>query len=235
MDGEDRLILKSRQLQSENRDALANSIRVASETAQIGSETNQKLDAQTEQMLKMDENLDATNASITRSDRLIRGMKSLGGAIANVFSKPKAHKSDLIDIHAAQEKAAAAQKSPNNNSSKSSNGKDLTAQDKAQIDRSMGNKINSGKFETYDDNKSPGNKNQSAKTTAALSEFERNKQVEDDQLDQLGGILDVLNQQATETGKKLGQQSVILDHLDPKIVNTTERIKRSNKEMKKIT
>ena len=72
-DEEDRQIQKGNELQQKNRESLANSIRMAKEATEVGQDTVMKLTAQKEQMKKMDEDLDKTNESLNRSERVIRG------------------------------------------------------------------------------------------------------------------------------------------------------------------
>jgi len=72
-----------------NMDVLDNTIRVAVEADKMGAETLVKLENQREQLERMDENLASTNDSLNNSERIIRGMKSLGGALHNAFSSKK--------------------------------------------------------------------------------------------------------------------------------------------------
>jgi hypothetical protein len=240
MDGEDKLILKARSLQQENRDALANSIRVASEATQVGASTITKLNEQKEQMIKMDENLDATNESLTRSNRVIRGMKSLGGSIANFFSKPKEHQTEKLDMGAieaqvrAEQNAKAASDRQASSVDRDSSGRvkqrEMSAEEKIRLERSVGAKMANGKYEKFS-----SNDRESEKAKAALQEFEANKQVEDQQLDALGELMDTLKVQAGVMNTELKTHAVIINHLDGQIDKTSSRIQQSNREMKKIT
>jgi hypothetical protein len=241
MDGEDRLIMKARSLQQENRDALANSIRVASEATQVGSATITKLNEQKEQMIKMDENLDATNESLTRSNRVIRGMKSIGGSIANFFSKPKQHQSEKLDIGAvesqvrAEQNAKAAAEREAATAGRDSSGrvkqKEMSAEEKIRMERSIGSKMANGKYDKFN----ASSDRESEKAKAAVQEFEANKQIEDQQLDALGELMDTLKMQAGVMNTELKTHAVIINHLDGQIDKTSTRIQQSNREMKKIT
>jgi len=91
------VIEHAQNLQQKNQSTLANTLRVAYETNSTADDTSMKLKTQTEQMSRMDRALDDTNASITRSDRTLRGLKGIGGRISNYFSKAKTHKSNLYE------------------------------------------------------------------------------------------------------------------------------------------
>lgn len=76
--------------QRSNEEILNDTIRVCDETSTLGAETLMKLKAQREQIERADNNLSEIDESMTRSERLIRGIKSIGGALANAFSRPSA-------------------------------------------------------------------------------------------------------------------------------------------------
>ena len=93
---EDQTIAYAEQLQSENQATLKNTIKVARETTVVGAATIHKLNDQTEQFQRMDNALVETGDTLSRSERILRGMKSWGGAISqlhkhehsNCFSLP---------------------------------------------------------------------------------------------------------------------------------------------------
>lgn len=79
---EDQTIAYATQLQSENQATLKNTIKVARETTVVGAATIHKLNDQTEQFQRMDNALVETGDTLSRSERILRGMKSWGGAIS---------------------------------------------------------------------------------------------------------------------------------------------------------
>lgn len=83
---EDQVIMHAKKLQSENASTLKNTIKVARETTVVGAATIHKLNEQTEQFHRMDNALDETNDSLSRSERILRGMKSIGGTIGTYSS-----------------------------------------------------------------------------------------------------------------------------------------------------
>lgn len=95
-EAQDAVIQHAQNLQQKNADTLANTLRIAYQTNDIADDTQLKLQSQTNQMSRMDVALDNTNASLTRSDRTIRGLKSFSGRIANYFTSPKKHKSNIF-------------------------------------------------------------------------------------------------------------------------------------------
>ncbi len=78
---EDQVLAHAAQLQAENKETLKHTIKVARETTQVGAATIHKLDEQTEQFQRMDNTLTETQDTLTRSERIIRGMKSWGGTL----------------------------------------------------------------------------------------------------------------------------------------------------------
>ena len=78
---EDQVIAHAAKLQNENQATLKNTIRVARETTVVGAATIHKLSEQTEQFERMDQTLSETQDSLSRSERILRGMKSIGGSI----------------------------------------------------------------------------------------------------------------------------------------------------------
>jgi hypothetical protein len=81
---EDQVIMHAKKLQADNSQTLKNTIKVARETTVVGAATIHKLNEQTEQFNRMDNALEETNESLTRSERILRGMKSIGGAISQI-------------------------------------------------------------------------------------------------------------------------------------------------------
>jgi len=77
---EDQVLTHAANLQAENAATLRHTIKVARETTQVGAATIHKLNEQTEQFQRMDNTLTETEDSLSRSERIIRGMKSFGGA-----------------------------------------------------------------------------------------------------------------------------------------------------------
>jgi len=168
---------QSAYLRAEREKSLSNSIRVASETTHIGANTLTKLAEQKEQLQSMDSRLDSTNESVTRSNRLIRGMKSFGGNVANFFTGPKHHKSKTVEI---------------------------------KVDPSQ-------------------------PVSLSTSILPTSQTTEDKQLDILGGLIDTLKMQAQEMNRELNIHNQIIGHLELQVVDTTDRIKKSTREIKNIT
>jgi len=77
-----------------NTKALDSAIAHAAQATQIADKTLSDLDRQKEQLKRSEQGLDEINASMSRSERLIKGMKSIGGAVSNwVSGAPKHEKS----------------------------------------------------------------------------------------------------------------------------------------------
>jgi len=99
-------------------------IQQASMTAQIGAQTLVQLQTQKEQLKRVDEHLNAINHHLTRSERILKGMKSIGGAISNLFTSPSRQSTKLKDDD---------KKSPASSSSSSSSSSSKSKETKSTI------------------------------------------------------------------------------------------------------
>lgn len=72
-------------LKQENKEALRSALRHADDAEQTGAATMAQLGTQREQLVHMDNKLLEIDDSLTRSDRIIKGMQSIGGAMKNWF------------------------------------------------------------------------------------------------------------------------------------------------------
>jgi len=79
-----------------NEEILDNTIKEAVATTHTGRNTLQQLQTQREQLEKVDRDLNAMNQHLTRTDRILNGMKSFGGAISNLFTKQKKSEVDSL-------------------------------------------------------------------------------------------------------------------------------------------
>ena len=231
VDQEERVIQKGRDLQAQNRESLANSIRMAKESTDVGQETLMKMTAQREQMKKMDDDLDKTNESLNRSERVIRGMKSTMGSIKNLFSKPTTHSSerlDMKDIRKGVDKDDA-------KTAKSEHGADEPHHDEHDED---GDENEDGETDGEGGHKLPVGKrdlsNETMKSRGAIEEFRDNQKVEDDQLDELGDLLGMLKGQAKDMNKELRIQEKVVDHLTVQVDKTGARVKNADTNVKLI-
>ena len=233
-DAEERMIQKGRDLQQQNRESLANSIRMAKEATDVGQETLMKMTAQREQMKKMDDDLDKTNESLNRSERVIRGMKSIGGTIKNLFTKPNAHHSERLDLKDVRKdvereegKAAKAEHSADD------------AEQQQHERHGRHDEEGEDDEETEDgQRKLPVGQrsldNESMKSRGAIEEFRDNQKVEDEQLDELGDLLGQLKGQAKDMNKELRIQEKVVDHLGVQVDKTGARVKNADSNVKLI-
>lgn len=252
MDEEDRLIQQGRAMQADNRDALANSIRVAREATQMGTETLNKLESQREQFQRMDTTLDSTADSLTRSERMIRGMKSWGGSLANAFSSNKSKKqqntfkpspdsnSSTTTASATQQQSKAISASANSSSTQSNLNSNKSAyassghtkqsnapsSDLGSLEHSLTN------AQSFDHSRAAQHTD---KTQAALTEFDAAQRLEDNQLDELSDILSHMKMQATDLNKELKTHDQLIQHIGTKLDTTGVRVKEANRNIKKIT
>ena len=226
------MIQKGRNLQQQNRESLANSIRMAKEATDVGQETLMKMTAQREQMKKMDDDLDKTNESLNRSERVIRGMKSTIGGLKNLFSKPSQHHSERLDIKDVRKEVDREE------------GKQAKAEHHGTDEPEHDTRKHSDNEEDEDGETEDGQRklpvgqrsldNETMKSKGAIEEFRDNQKVEDEQLDELGDLLGQLKGQAKDMNKELRIQEKVVDHLGVQVDKTGARVKDADSNVKMI-
>lgn len=204
VEGETDAVARAKQLQQDNQESLKNSIRTAREATQLGAHTIQTLHKQSEQMERMDAALDDANDSLSRSERILRGMKSFTGAIANVFSKkPKPTERAYKPFQHTE--TYTLQQSSSSTAPSSSSAPGSSA--------SVSNTKSTSWDNTTDPTASPP-PTFSAEEQAIVDDFQRAQGVEDSHLDELGDVLSVLKLQATDINTELKKQhgTAVLKH-----------------------
>lgn len=243
MTQEDQMIAHAKKLQADNQSTLKNTIKVARETTQVGAATINKLNEQTEQFERMDNTLNETNDSLTRSERILRGMKSIGGAFTNMFSSGKSK----------QQPSLKATLAPQNAGSASLEEKDrLRDKQRALEEDKRRAKFPGSSPGSYDApasslrpaggaSLSPDDPDYrpsiqpNAKQAAALSTFEQNQRKEDEALDELSDVLGALKEQSQVINQQLRTQASMIDSIDSKVEHTGARLKKGSNTMKKIS
>lgn len=74
-----------------------------------------------------------------------------------------------------------------------------------------------------------------AKQQAAINTFAAGKKAEDDALDELSDVLGTLKQQSQVMQSQLTTHAEMLDGIDKKVDDTSERLRQGTRTMKKIT
>jgi len=77
-----------KKLEDQNEAALDRALMTAADTEKTGAATLGQLVSQREALQRIDASLNEINHTMSRSERLLRGIKSIGGAIANAFTSP---------------------------------------------------------------------------------------------------------------------------------------------------
>lgn len=244
---EDQIIAHATKLQNENSATLKNTIKVARETTVVGASTIHKLNEQTEQFQRMDNTLTETGDSISRSERILRGMKSFGGAITNMFTsgKPKqtvlphgaggvtnrANETNNLDELDRAREARRAVEQDRVKQMDFDGGSDARAATGSSSSKSSSS---SSKGRTTSDSTreviAPNSKQQQA-----INTFQTNQQAEDEALDELSDVLGTLKQQSQTMSSQLATQSHILDGIDAKVENTSARLQKGSRTMGKIS
>lgn len=195
----------------------------------------------------MDNNLDDTNDSLTRSERVLRGMKSIGGTIANMFTSGKKQKKigegdgkiadgDETTTKELDQKDAARRrmKEIDEDAARSGIG---SASSPAAADLRASRTRGSGADESDLDQLTNGRTvvAPNGKQQRAIDVLSKGQKDEDDALDELSDVLGTLKEQSVVMGTQLKQQSKILDNLGDKVDGTSERLKKGSRTMAKIT
>jgi len=94
---QDQQLQVQQEMERSNDEILDSAIQHAAMATETGASTLTSLQVQKEQLQRIDGHLNDINANLSRSERILRGMKSVGGAIANVFTKRPEHHSTLYD------------------------------------------------------------------------------------------------------------------------------------------
>lgn len=184
-----------------------------------------------EQFNRMDGALEETNDSLSRSERILRGMKSIGGAITNMFSsgnskkskKPTSQQSGMhMDegLSGLDEKDRARQMKH-----------DLEHEQERVDARGLAASSSSSTADLTSSNFVPPNEKQAT----AIAHMTANQRAEDDALDELSDVLSTLKEQSQVMNMQLTQHAHILDGLGEKVDTTAERLKKGSSTMKKIT
>lgn len=205
----DKLIMKGKKIQEDNRHALNNTISLASEAVKTGTSTIETLDRQQEQLTKLTGSMDDIDASMNRSKRVIRGMKSIGGAITNFFSKPKPEDCKQVDTVMPKKFATSVPQ--------------------------MQNKKQSKKETPMASIRVLSAKQEGDKVISALQEFKDNEKKEDEAIDNIADLLDIMKDQAKVMNRQLKTSNALLTDLDSRVTDSTARLEDANRELKKIT
>lgn len=97
------------QQQDDPKGALTRAIRAAAEANEVGAQTVQQLARQEEQLDRMQDDLDETDDTLSRTQWMLKGMKSIGGAVSNFFSSgPTLDKHDRSAPSSSAQSVAAA-------------------------------------------------------------------------------------------------------------------------------
>jgi len=241
---EDQVLAHAAHLQKENAATLKHTIKVARETTQVGAATIHKLNEQTEQFQRMDNTLDETQDSLTRSERILRGMKSFGGAFANMFSSGKSKKK-----HSGEAPSLA----PETTSTTTLDEKDRQRLAKREMEEARGKHLDLEEYATRRSpeaySSSPNGASASAAAAAsarpvvapnarqaeAMQVFAANQKEEDAALEELSDVLGALKEQSQIMSQQLQVQNKMLDSIETKVDNTSTRLQKGTKTMGKIT
>eukprot|EP00164_Ancoracysta_twista_P001851 GFYU01002432.1.p1 GENE.GFYU01002432.1~~GFYU01002432.1.p1 ORF type:complete len:275 (-),score=44.09 GFYU01002432.1:106-849(-) len=196
------------QMMAESNASIQRSMRLANDAEQTGAATMVQLHSQTEQIKRVGDDLDAIDENLKTSDRLIRGIESIGGSMMNWFSKGKRTKSDPT-IQPTM---------PGSSGSQGPIGGVQPTASGAHAGPSGSNQEPEFTTKVYGQN-------------ATLNDY---IQEQDKQLDQLSGMLGNLKNMGVAMGGELDKQSQMIDQVDAKVDHVGDKLKGQNRRINKM-
>jgi len=242
---------KEEQAKRSNDEILDNTIRMAAQAREIGNESLGKLQHQTEQLQDTDRTLDRMNEGLSRSERLVRSLRSLGGTFVNAVTRAPKHKSKA---HASTQERFAPkdpeepvrQESPISQSQEYKVPAHAYAADPYQQPVTSSSSSSSRNSRDRRRRKNRGASSQEiedqihrgVETEAEnqlLQKFEQDVARENVQLDTLSQLMDDLNVQARSINQELRTQTDLIDHVSDQVDATNERVQRVKRRTEAIS
>jgi hypothetical protein len=214
-------------LRRANLESIQRSVQLAHDADERGAATLTQLSMQREQLSNIQRNMDDINGNMTRSERILRGMKSLGGAIRNAFGKKPADETarptrpdDAAAAAPPVAAAAAAAAADAAAGAAQSASNDAAASESGAAARGGSGKKGASEATVA-----------APARDAAAAEYDR---AEREGLQQLSAALENLKVKAHAMGDELDQQNAVLQGLNDDVEFTTERVRRGNREINRI-
>lgn len=199
---------RRRKSMNDTRDTAKRSLQTLANCEETGIETLIELDRQGEQLQRIRDKTGRIDQHLDASDRLLRGMSSIPGAIYNYFTtdnsyRPKSAPIRAPSAHEEEEKKAA----------------------------------EAGWFSFWGGEKKEEPKPTNTPTNYSMFKDEEVRsffQETDKYVDEMGSRVDLLTEMAKDMGKELDHHKEVLDDLDFKVGKETERLRKNNRRMKEM-
>ena len=215
--------LQQEQSKQSTTDILRKTARTTAETVDIGDHTMTQLRAQGETIDRVDRKMDEAEYNLKVSDRLVKGIGSVGGMVSTWFSrKPKV-------APPKQEKKPGWLDSWMGKKKKPEFDELEDPRQKAQQDIRARHERDQKERLVAARNGEPV-----AKTTGPSNPGALTKE-EEDLLDIISGDVGRMHQQANHTTEILGEQQKKLDSLSTKVDNVNDHMRKTTRNIKKIT
>ena len=194
-------------LQKENQESLKRSLALADKSKQSAVATSNELASQGEQLRKIESDVDEIDQTTNRTAALISSIKSWGGMLKHsLFGGPKT-KPVSEQPSSVQQKPAAPK------------------QDRKVADSVPTRHSRRAKPEPQAEDAHPG---------YADAELEKNRKIEDEQLDQLSGLLTDLKYHAKDINVALDEHNEVLDRIDNKVEKVDRKIQKQDREVRRL-
>lgn len=205
-----------------NTEATRSILRQTAATEAMAADTMRELSKQTEQLKDVDRKIDEIDNHITFSERTVRGMSSIFGAIKNVFTS-----GSYIETPTA---AAAPRTTPGSSSSLNSSSSSSSSAPRQPIRPDA-----SKPFDWQQQQKAanPAVVASSSPNGYKLA-VQHEEQRQEDDLDLIAKSIGNLKGMAQAMNGELATQSTIVDGLDGKLLRVGDRTKQLNAAIKKV-
>lgn len=220
-DGTEQLIHKAEGVVDDSLASATRSLKMALNTRDVGAETLDKLNAQGEQLRRIQADIDDIDAMQDLGARYMRTIESVPGAIANKFTS---HQNKTKDHVAIADKESAKARRKKHKEQEEEEDEILKIESKAERKRRHKRDVRNGDKDVDVD------ANQTDFSLLSMDAQQKIKQT-DDILDQIGSIMDDLKVQALEMGDEIDDHNSRLAILKETTDVTNLKMKDMNRKI----
>jgi len=208
-------------------EVLENTLKVAAEMSKMGTYVASTLEAQTEQMLRIDRDLAEINPSLQRSERIIKGMQSWTASVVKSWTSfvpevPKLFGKSREETKKQDEKRVETKK------------QDEKRQSIYETKKQDEKRQSKGSKHLEHLTKLAGDRELTASEQEFIRKEASKRDQQDKQLDVLNGILDEVLEKGNGINNELHLQEEILNHVDTQVGDTSKRVDKNNKKIAKL-
>jgi hypothetical protein len=228
-------------LHQDNSTSLDNAIKALSSADDLAASNLTSLQKQTEQMKRIDQDLNDMNQSMQASDRIVKNLESWTGRLGNFFSAPiSANDTTLKQPDATSRAAATPSNNTRNSNTSGSATTNTTPTAKSSLRPGAETQVNTREVSRGLKKGDPyAAKQREAEARFSETEVSKSYQAgverENQQLDDLMGILSRVKDRAEDTNRELRTQQVYVDHLTTQVDKQNIKLNKTNDRLSKIS